>query len=180
MENVIVFTKNNKLTPTSQKSKIITNLKKVEKLINDDMKFKKLQKELISKLKSNDNVSVIINGNNYRMTGGGEDEYIPKPIDYDEKLQNELQEALGGLSPPNQDEEKEDQDFKSYQTGGMYQTSIFGEDDSDEESIIHNARQLKKLNIYQLRDIMRNNNLQITRGGNYLKKNQMINKIRKI
>ena len=36
MESVIVFTKNNKLTPNSQKSKIITNLKKAEKIINDD------------------------------------------------------------------------------------------------------------------------------------------------
>ena len=175
MESVIVFTKNNKLTATAQKSKIISNLKKVEKLMNDDMKFRNLQKDVISKLKDNNTVSVIIKGNNYKMKGGGEDEYIPAPIDYDEQLQNELREALGGAN-----QEEEEEEFKNYQTGGMYQTSIFGEDDSDEESIIHNARQLKKLNVYQLRDIMRNNNLQITRGGNYLKKNQMISKIRKI
>ena len=58
--------------------------------------------------------------------------------------------------------------------------------DDDEESLIDNATKLKNnkylnnLNIHELREIMKNNNLKVTNKGNYLKKTDMIKKIKKI
>ena len=58
--------------------------------------------------------------------------------------------------------------------------------DDEEESLIDNATKLKNnkylnnLNIHELREIMKNNNLKVTNKGNYLKKTDMIKKIKKI
>jgi hypothetical protein len=66
------------------------------------------------------------------------------------------------------------------------QTYLFDADLSDEEeSIIDNAiklkdkHYLKSLNINELRNIMKNKNLKISKNGIYLKKSEMIKKIQK-
>ena len=65
------------------------------------------------------------------------------------------------------------------------QTYLFDEADSDEESLIDNAKQLKdkkylkSLNVSELRSIMKDNNLQVSKKGSYLKKNEMIKVIKK-
>ena len=57
--------------------------------------------------------------------------------------------------------------------------------DSDEESLILNAKQLSdkkfltSLNVNDLRDIMRKHNMKLSKNGNYLKKNEMIKNIKK-
>ena len=65
------------------------------------------------------------------------------------------------------------------------QTFLFDGNDSDEESLIDkavnfkNKKYLKSLNVSDLRSIMKNNNLQVSKKGSYLKKNEMINIIKK-
>ena len=61
----IMFSKNGN-NKNYIKSKIISNLKKIEKLI-DEKKFKNLQKDLIINLRENNIVDVIIKNNNYKI-----------------------------------------------------------------------------------------------------------------
>ena len=63
-------------------------------------------------------------------------------------------------------------------------TYMMNSDDSDEESFIdkaklNNKKYLKSLNVLELRDIMRGNNMKISKNGTYLKKNIMVNQIQK-
>ena len=64
------------------------------------------------------------------------------------------------------------------------QTYMIDSDDSDEESLIDKAKlnskkYLKSLKVKDLREIMRENKIQLSKNGLYLNKNQMISKISK-
>jgi len=64
------------------------------------------------------------------------------------------------------------------------QTYMIESDENDEESFVDNAKlnstkYLKTLNVKDLRDIMRDNNIQLSKNGLYLKKKEMITKISK-
>ena len=64
------------------------------------------------------------------------------------------------------------------------QTYMMESYDSDEESFIDKAKlnsskYLKTLNVKDLRDIMRDNNMKLSKNGLYLKKKEMISKITK-
>ena len=66
------------------------------------------------------------------------------------------------------------------------QTYLIDSYDSDEESLILNAKNLSdkkflsNLNVNELRDIMRTNNMKLSKNGNYLKKIEMIKNIKNI
>ena len=85
------------------------------------------------------------------------------------------------------DDDSENDQFSLSSFEKMYddQTYLFDEADSDEESLIDNAKQLKNkkylnsLNVSELRSIMKDNNLQLSKKGSYLKKNEMIKVIKK-
>ena len=85
------------------------------------------------------------------------------------------------------DDDSENDQFSLSSFEKMYddQTYLFDEADSDEESLIDNAKQLKdkkylnSLNVNELRSIMKDNNLQVSKKGSYLKKNEMIKAIKK-
>lgn len=64
------------------------------------------------------------------------------------------------------------------------QTYLIDSDSDDEESFIdkaklNNKKYLNTLNVNKLRDIMRNNELKLSKNGSYLKKNEMIKQIQK-
>ena len=62
------------------------------------------------------------------------------------------------------------------------QTYFIDTNDSDEESILdklNNQKYLKSLKVKELRDISRNNDLGLYKGGSYLKKNELIKQIHK-
>jgi hypothetical protein len=71
------------------------------------------------------------------------------------------------------------------QEDNIEQTYLMYSDDSDEESLILNAKQLSdkkflnSLRVNELRDIMRNNSIMLSKNGHYLKKNEMIKNIKK-
>ena len=61
---------------------------------------------------------------------------------------------------------------------------MFDSDESDEESLIDkakltNKKYLKTLKVNDLREIMRYNNIKLSKNGSYLNKNEMITKISK-
>jgi hypothetical protein len=65
------------------------------------------------------------------------------------------------------------------------QTFLFNSYDSDEESLLDNFKNLQNkkylnnLNVNELRNIMKNNNMKVSQNGSYLKKNIMIKNIQK-
>jgi hypothetical protein len=233
-EIIIIFSKNNtsksgKITNNALKSKIISNLKKAEKLL-DEQKFKKLQKDLIIHLKENNTITITIKKNNYKLkieTNDIEENMITNINKIEEVIKDEVQdEVVEEVKEPekilteNDNEEKilekqihEDDNHSLDSTDTTYvlgsdnesdildynednnskkydivdeQTYLFDADLSDEEeSIIDNAIKLKdkyylkSLNINELRNIMKNKNLKISKNGVYLKKSEMIKKIQK-
>ena len=102
--------------------------------------------------------------------------------DYD----SDSSEIVTSFFSDNDDDDNDDQ-FSLASFEKMYdnQTYLFDEADSDEESLIDNAMRLKdkkylnSLNVGELRSIMKNNNLQVSKKGSYLKKNEMIKVIKK-
>jgi len=111
------------------------------------------------------------------MEGGMEEEE-----EQEETIEGDDQE--GGM------EEEENDEYKH--EGGYYnndhdnQTYLFDSNDSDEESLIFNKKNLSNkkflntLNVNTLKDIMRNNNMKLSKNGHYLKKNEMIKNIKKL
>ena len=72
----------------------------------------------------------------------------------------------------------------SLEDSDIEQTYMIDSDESDEESLIDkakltNKKYLKSLKVSDLREIMRENHMQLSKKGFYLKKNQMISKISK-
>ena len=176
-ETIIIFSKNNidskKITNNAIKSKIISNLKKAEKLL-DEQKFKKLQKDLIINLKENNTINVIIKKNNYKLNIETEEEIIPSVNSNDSTYIEDDDNEIDIL---------EDYECKKYDIVDE-QTYLFDADLSDEEeSIIDNAIKLKdkynlkSLNTNELRNVMKNKNLKISKYGTYFTKSEMIEKI---
>lgn len=201
----IVFSNNNysnvgKISNNYLKSKIISNLKKAESIL-DEQKFLSLKKDLINYLKENNTINVIINENDYKIEEIREsdkiystktEESIDNHINLEESINNDddsINSSDSTYIGKSDDEiiEYEDNEFnhKKYDIIDEH-TCLFETDLSDEEeSIIDNAlkikdhKNLKLLNINELRNIMRNNNLKISKNGIYLKKTEMIKEIQK-
>lgn len=70
------YLNNKKISNNMVKSRLISNLKKAEKILSDD-KFKKLQSSLIVNLKNNNTIIANINNNNYKLDIIGGDMNIP-------------------------------------------------------------------------------------------------------
>jgi len=99
-----------------------------------------------------------------------------------------------GDDEDNSSSELDDEDNNSLKNGGYYNknfeiTSIFDDEtnnEDDEESLYNNARNLKNskylnsLNVNNLKEILRSNNLSLSKKGKQLKKNEMIKIIKKI
>jgi hypothetical protein len=77
------YVNNKKISNNMVKSKLITNLKKAEKILNQN-KFKQLQTDLLLNLKNNNSIVVNINSKNnykYEIYNGGSDINNTKPSD---------------------------------------------------------------------------------------------------
>jgi len=168
----VVFSKfkNNNIT----KSNIISNFKKIEAVLHDIEQRKKLVTEIMTKLdNTNDNITVYANSSGYRIENN----------DYDK---NELSTTHSideeELTTTFTDESCINELSTNKRVGTDYegQTYLMDSDDSDEESLIDNAKNkkyLNSLNVFELRSILKKNNLQLSKNGNYLKKDEMIKKV---
>jgi len=198
----IVFSSNNitnigKISNNYLKSKIISNLKKAESIL-DEPKFLNLKKDLINYLKDNNTINVVINENNYKIDEIKESNKIYsikseelEPVNHDNKSINSndstyIEKSDDEITEYEDDELNDELNDKKYDIVDEH-TCLFDSDLYDEEeSIIDNALKikdenyLKPLNINELRNIMKNNNLKISKNGIYLKKKDMIKEIKKI
>lgn len=205
----IVFSSNNntnigKISNNYLKSKIISNLKKAESIL-DEHKFLNLKKDLINYLKDNNTINVVINENNYKIDEIGDSNKIysikteeslnnddncikvEESVNHDNKSINSNDSTYIEKSDDEITEYEEDEfNDKKYDIIDEHTCLFYSELYDEEESIIDNALKikdenyLKSLNINELRNIMKNNNLKISKSGIYLKKKDMIKEIKKI
>lgn len=219
----ILFSSEKSKNPNLTKSKIISNLKKVEKVLSKD-NFKKFQNDLIVHLHDQKTINVAISNNEYKFQEGGSNNFAPSNIktingeitsknditknnEEETNDENEQQQPNKEMKPSNNEQQKSTKpwwklwggDFDDFlDTDILFddenilfndtfddKTYLFDEDDNDEESIIENAMNLKDkkylstLNVNELRNIMKEKNLQLSKKGTYLKKKEMIQKISK-
>ena len=93
-------------------------------------------------------------------------------------LQLKQKEFTGGFS-----EGSDSSDSESDTSYGFDEKTYLFDTDSDEESLIDNAKNMKNrkylnnLNVQELRDIMKSNNLKVSNNGSYLRKKIMVKKI---
>lgn len=205
----IVFSSNNntnigKISNNYLKSKIISNLKKAESIL-DEHKFLNLKKDLINYLKDNNTINVVIAENNYKIDEIGNSNKIysikteeslnnddncikvEESVNHDNKSINSNDSTYIEKSDDEITEYEEDEfNDKKYDIIDEHTCLFYSELYDEEESIIDNALKikdenyLKSLNINELRNIMKNNNLKISKSGIYLKKKDMIKEIKKI
>jgi hypothetical protein len=92
--------------------------------------------------------------------------------------------GLGGNISDNQSDYNSDYQSDNDYNSDNEQTYMIQSDESDEESFmdkakLNNKKYLSTLKVKDLRDIMRNNNMKLSKNGLYLNKNQMIKNISK-
>ena len=173
-------------TINKYKSFIISKIKELERNSSQDL-FNNIKKNIIPYLMEKKELKVRYNTNEYNI------DLINKDI-YSESEQkviqdNELQDNISECSTEdnyhiennnNIEDNNSDIDIKNEN-----QTYLVEPDDSDEESLIQNAieltkKNLEKLTVNDLRDIMREKKLTLSKNGTYYTKNEMIKKLVKL
>ncbi len=170
----VVFSKfkNNNIT----KSNIISNFKKIENVLKDIEQCKKLVVEIMTKLGKDDNITVYVNSSGYKIENNDLEEQ-PSNVHF---THDDLEEQPSNVHFTHDDLEEQPSNVHFTHNDLEEQTYLMDSDDSDEESLIENAKNkkyLNSLNVFELRSILKKNNLQLSKNGNYLKKDEMIKKV---
>lgn len=176
------------------KSYLISNLNNIRNIIELDDVFVKFKKELLTYLFNKKEVKVTCKAASYEIElyKDENNEKEQKELDIDDNisecstvdLNKNDEDSNEGPNEDNCEDCNEDANEDDYNN----QTYLVDADDSDEESLIEIAMskvkledikpsELKKLNNHELRNILRNNGLTISKNGLYLTKKDLIKKL---
>jgi hypothetical protein len=159
---------------------IISKLTEIEKSVSQEL-FISIKKNILPYLMEKRELKVRYNSTEYNV------EFIKKQnVDIPDNISE--CSTIGNNANANYEKDNEQcQDQYNNQMVDNFnenQTYLVESDDSDEESLIQNAIQLTKkklqnLTVPELREIMRNKNLNLSKNGIYYTKNEIIKKLLK-
>lgn len=186
------------------KSYLISQLNKIRNIITDDVVYFNLKQELLPYFIKNIEIKVLCDNNSYKIELNEEISKINNNEELNKALhENEINKNdddnrsecstvdLNNNLNSNQNDEIfdiiENDDDENYNN----HTYLVDADESDEESLIEIAMskvkledlkpsELKRLNIYELRSLLKSNNSTISKNGIYLTKKDMISKLLKL
>jgi hypothetical protein len=180
------------------KSYLISQLNKIKDIITAEDVFLKLKKELLPYFINKTELKVSCNEDSYKVELNEEiseinnNEELNNEINIDDDNKSDCSTVdLNNNLNSNQNDEIfdiiENDDDENYNN----QTYLVDADESDEESLIEIAMskvkladlkpsELKRLNIYELRNLLKSNHSTISKNGIYLTKKDMIRKLLKM
>jgi hypothetical protein len=171
-----------KLSKNQIRNMIISKLKFIENVVQDNQRFLELRNEIKEKLNNNfESFSIELFKKEQDVTIE-ENINVDEDNDIIESNQEEIindnvekqEENIQG-EEINEEQDDDDANDAAYDT----KTYIMDSDSDGEESFIPKKKYLEKLNVSSLKNIMTNNHIKKSKNGILLKKNEMIKSIQK-
>ena len=161
-----LYDENKKLTKNQVRNMIISKLKFIENLVQDNERFQEIRNEIKKKLYNNfQNFSI-------KLKEEVEENIVVEDAKDEIQEIEEIQEEIVAVEA---DLDEEEEIEVAYDT----KTYIMDSDSDGEESFIPNKKYLENLNISALKNIMTTNHLKKSKNGIILKKKDMIKTIQK-
>jgi hypothetical protein len=171
------------------KSYLISQLNNIKNVIKLENVFLNFKKELLPYLFDKKEVKVICNSDAYKIEIYDE-MHVNETYENDDDYESDCStvDLNNNIHIENDLEEINNNEGNYDENDSNNQTYLLDSDESDEESLIEIAMSkiklediksvdLKKLNIYELRNILRSKELTISKNGVYLTKKELIKKI---